>query len=220
MMIIDRENNAHNKILLIDKPSGITSFDVIRYLRKKMNIRKIGHAGTLDPLASGLLVIGYEEGTKVLAEIIGMDKEYEAVIRLGMQTTTADSDGELIKEEEIGSVPVENIHSALHKLLGEHILAVPVYSATKQGGEPLYKKVRRGDKVIVPRRAMIVYSYELLSYTHPDVTVRFSVASGTYIRSLAEALGANLGTVAALTALRRTKIGQYCVEEAQTVDER
>lgn len=221
------------ELLLIDKPAGITSFDVIRRLRRLYReshagerAPKLGHAGTLDPLATGLLLIGVGPGTKRLAELTKLDKSYEAVIRLGEQRETGDLEGAVV-----ASLPVtESLESleprvaaALAELCGTQELPVSAYSAIKQDGVPFYKRARaaaaRGETITeVPRRVMQVMSAELRDITPLDqwvhVTVDFSVGSGTYIRSLAEALGARLGYPATLAGLRRTRIGPYQLADA------
>jgi len=196
-------------ILLIDKPAGITSYDVIRKLKHKYPGQKIGHAGTLDPNATGLLIIGVGSDTKKLTQFLKLDKEYEATILLGQKTDTGDIDGKVILEKGVPSLDKAEIIKQLKNLEGNNEYELPVYSAIKQNGEPLYKKARRGDVVIAPKRIMQVHSAELKDYTVPILKVVFKVGSGTYIRSLAEVLGEMFGTVATLKELRRTKIGEY-----------
>ena len=215
-------------ILLIDKPKGITSFDVIRRLRAHTGIRKYGHAGTLDPLASGLMIIGREKGTKKLESLLKLDKEYIADIRLGERRSTGDLEGDILEEQEVTDVTPPQIESAVSGLQGEHELPVSAYSAIKQQGTPLYKKAReaarKGEYItVLPLRKMHVYETELLEAQklvtdgkkRMVLRVRFHVASGTYIRSLAEELGRMLGIPATLQDLRRTKIGNFSVEQAQ-----
>ena len=208
-------------VLLIDKPKGISSFDVIRTLRRTLGVRKMGHAGTLDPLASGLLIIGVGAGTKKLTEYLKLDKTYEAEIILGESRTTGDIEGELIAEKAVDSVDVARVHEVLAGMVGNVVLKVPRYSAIKRDGEALYKKARRGDEFEAPTRTMQAHD-AVLARIVPDTSrvhihVRFSVGSGTYIRSLAEEVGRRLGVPATLGNLRRTRIGQYSLEEAQKV---
>jgi tRNA pseudouridine55 synthase len=220
------------QILLIDKPFGMTSFDVIRILRKKTGIRKFGHAGTLDPLASGLMILGVEKGTKRLTEFIKLDKEYVAKIRLGERRATGDLEGEVVEEKEIQEIfSDEKLSSTLASLVGTHILPVSAYSAIKVDGIPMYKRARAAAKKGehaegVPARAMTVYAAELLLH-YPSVvdgkkryvvSIRFHVASGVYIRSLGEYLGKLLGYPATLEALRRTKIGTYTHTDAISLE--
>lgn len=212
------------EILLIDKPIGISSFDVIRQLRKRLGIRKMGHAGTLDPLASGLMIIGINEGTKKLNDYLKLDKEYLAEVRLGKRTTTGDLEGEVVEEKEVGDIEREAVEEVLSSMIGVLELPVSAYSAIKQGGVPFYKKARaaekRGESIPdsdLPVRAMKVYEAELMEVTDEVLKVRFKVGSGTYIRSLGEELGRRLGYPATLASLRRTKIGEFRVEEAEAI---
>lgn len=208
-------------LLLIDKPKGISSFDVIRQLRKKFEVKKMGHAGTLDPLATGLLVVGVGEGTKKLRDIIGQDKIYEAEIVLGEKRATGDMEGEIIEEKEVKNINEKEVQDVLQSMKGSLILRIPAYSAIRQGGVPLYKKARRGESVVPPPRVMEVKSVELHSIEQKEkrvhVFVTFKVSSGTYIRSLAEEFGERLGFPATLGNLRRTQVGNFSIEDAETL---
>ena len=221
------------ELLLIDKPKGISSFTVIRQLRRKTGVRKMGHAGTLDPLASGLMLIGVEKGTKKLTGLVGLDKEYVASILLGEQRSTGDMEGEILAERSYaGDVSKEAVLEALRALEGEVELPVSAYSAIKKDGMPMYKRARKaaakGEVVIdVPRRVMKVYETELLEIKEIEtencprleMKVRFKVGSGTYIRSLAEEVGRLLGYPAVMSDLRRTKVGEYRIEDAKRLEE-
>jgi len=208
------------KIILVDKIAGITSFDVIRRLRRKYNIRKMGHAGTLDPFATGLMLIGIEEGTKELNKLLKLDKEYEATVLLGVQTDTGDYTGKKLVESNASFVKRESIEKAVESLVGEHTFVVPKYSAIKQGGVRLYELARSGVDFAPPEKMMTVHSAKLndilLEKDKQYVSVTFHVASGTYIRTLGEELGKLLGVPATLTALRRTKIGEWSVADAES----
>jgi len=222
--------NVQEDILLIDKPKGITSFDVIRRLRAQTGIKKYGHAGTLDPLATGLMIIGKEKGTKKLEGFLKLDKEYIADIRLGERRSTGDLEGEILEEKEVSGLPRAQIEAAVALLEGEQFLPVSAYSAIKKQGVPLYKKARaaasKGEVFTeVPTRRMVVYEAVLLEAAdvlignkkRVVVRVRFHVGSGTYIRSLSEELGRLLSFPATLQDLRRTKIGNFRVEDAQQI---
>jgi tRNA pseudouridine55 synthase len=202
-------------IMLIDKPKGITSFDVIRELRKRLNIRKIGHAGTLDPQATGLLIIGIEEGTKKLKEYLRLPKKYEAEVLLGTLTDTWDLEGKVQEIKDVPKLDQEQIKSALDQLKGDIDLKVPKYSAIKKAGKPLYKYAREGDDIEPPVKRMHVISTKILAFNKNLIIIEFEVKSGTYIRSLAVELGRMLGTVATLQNLRRTTIGDFKVEDAE-----
>lgn len=224
-----------DEILLIDKPAGITSFDVIRRLRRKLGVRKMGHAGTLDPAASGLMIIGVGEGTKKLSDYLKLDKEYEAEILVGVKTDSGDRDGKVVEEKTVTKEAAamfssENIAAALASLVGTIALPVSAYSAIKEGGVPWYKKARaaaaRGQTIAesdLPRREMKVISADLQEIIDETgrgrivIKARFAVGSGAYIRSLAAELGRRLGYPASLRALRRVKIGDFDIKDAQAL---
>ena len=210
-----------NNLLLVDKPAGMTSFDVIRILRRKTGIRKMGHSGTLDPFATGLLLIGINEGTKELTKLIKLDKVYEATILLGVQTDTGDFTGKKLVEQDTTHIEDLDIKKYLQDLVGVHQFRVPKYSAIKVGGKKLYDLARAGTEFEAPIKEMTVYSSELQSMdtikNKKIVKVVFHVASGTYIRTLGEELGNMLGVPATLIELRRTRVGEYKIEDAEKV---
>ena len=213
------------ELLLIDKPSGITSMDVIRRLRRKLDIRKIGHAGTLDPLATGLMLVGVGAGTKKLTELIKLDKEYIAEVRIGESRTTGDLEGDVIDSKDASSLTEAEVNECLDTMTGTLRLPVSAYSAIKVGGVPMYKRARKAEKTgdtvhEVPVRDMGVKEVELLDFVAGEravATVRFYVGSGTYIRSLGEELGSRLGYPATLQNLRRTKVGEFDIKDAETL---
>lgn len=221
------------ELLLIDKPRGVSSFGVIRELRRRTGVRKFGHAGTLDPLATGLMLIGVNRGTKLLADLIGLDKDYEAEILLGESRSTGDMEGEILVEREYRqNLETEEIQAAVASLVGEIELPVSAYSAIKKDGIPMYKRARKaaelGEQVSeVPIRVMKITAATLRTVevvmengkTRLRLEVNFSVGSGTYIRSLAVALGERLGYPAVLASLRRTRIGVYVIKNALTLGE-
>ena len=214
-------------MLLIDKPKGITSFDVIRRLRRTLQIKKMGHAGTLDPLASGLMLIGVGKGTKGLASLVKLDKEYLAEVRIGERRSTGDLEGEIVEEREVKTLTESQVEVALATLVGILSLSVSAFSAIKVDGVPMYKRARSAEKIgktvaDVPEREMKVYEAKLLKFETGDgravASVRFSVGSGTYIRSLAEELGRRVGYPATLQNLRRTKVGEFDIKNAQALE--
>ncbi len=208
-------------IILVDKPKGITSFDVIRHMRRELGIRKMGHAGTLDPLATGLMILGVNEGTKKLTALIGLPKTYEAVIMLGKATDSGDSDGKVIQEMPVSELTSADIEKTLSGMKGTLTLPVSTFSAIKRDGVPLYKYAHKGQEVEKPIRDMTVMDAKLISYVAdahaPKITAIFDVSSGTYIRSLAEELGKRLGTCAHISDLRRLSIGEYKVSDARKI---
>ncbi len=209
------------KILLIDKPKGITSFDVIRKLRQKLNIRKMGHAGTLDPFATGLLIVAIGSATKKLTEFLKLPKTYETEILFGIQTDTGDITGKILKDENV-SLDIEKVKEVLKDVVGILALSVPAYSAIKVSGEPLYKKARAGEVFETPVKNMEIRRVVFVDlYKEDDKAVLkalFDVGSGTYIRSLAEEIGKRLGVPATVRELRRTQIGDMNIEQAERID--
>ncbi|MEX0652274.1 MAG: tRNA pseudouridine(55) synthase TruB [Candidatus Paceibacterota bacterium] len=208
-------------ILLIDKPKGISSFDVIRRLRKGLGKKKMGHAGTLDPLASGLMIIGVGEGTKKLKEYIQLPKTYRTEILVGERRSTGDMEGEILDKKVVGSLGTEAVEKVLQAMIGVLRLPVPVYSAVKVGGRRMYKEAREGRKTIIPIRDMEIKDTRLLGMRKEGdcyiVEAEFDVESGVYIRSLAEEFGKRLGYPATVKELRRTKVGEFLIEEARQI---
>jgi tRNA pseudouridine55 synthase len=202
-------------ILFIDKPQGITSYDVIRRLQKEMGKIKMGHAGTLDPMATGLLIVATESDTKKLSQFLKLSKVYEAEITLGKKTDTGDIEGEIIEEKPIPTLTKDIVMDIVKKMIGVLELAVPIYSAIKKEGKPLYEYAREGHTVELPIKKMEVISANVMEFEIPVIRIRFNVGSGTYIRTLAEELGQRLGTVATLSALRRISIGEYKIDGAR-----
>lgn len=208
-------------IILVDKPKGITSFDVIRILRRDLGIRKMGHAGTLDPLASGLMIIGVNDGTKQMEQFLKLDKSYEAEILLGTKTDTGDLEGEIIESREVTNVEEDYVEEVIRAFHGEFDIAVPKYSAIKRNGKALYEYARDGIDVPVPVKKMKIYKSELRGIEETEngfvLRVNFDVASGVYIRSLVEFIGNFLDTPATLANLRRTKIGEFDIKKARKI---
>jgi tRNA pseudouridine55 synthase len=204
-------------LLLIDKPVGITSFDIIRALRRQTGVRKVGHAGTLDPMASGLMLMLVGTATKQAGRFSGLDKTYVAEMTLGATSTTGDREGELTPVS--GQKPSqEQLEGALEPFVGEITQTPSQYSAIKVGGVRAYKLARAGKAVTMPPRQITIHAITLLEYAYPLVRFEAKVSSGTYIRSLAEDIGRTLQTGAYLSALRRTQIGEFSLDQAHTLD--
>lgn len=219
---------AHTKdgILLVDKPAGWTSFDVVAKIRSQIRHSytekgekptkrqlKVGHAGTLDPFATGLLVLLMGDATKKATEFLKLDKVYEATIYLGKTSTTGDPEGELTGVSDIHPTRA-SIEDVLKKFTGSVRQRPPIFSAIKINGQRAYKLARDGKEVELPERVVAIYSLELLEYEYPFLKVRTHVSSGTYIRSLAVDIGAALETGAYCSELRRTSIGSWDIKEA------
>jgi tRNA pseudouridine55 synthase len=213
-------------LVLIDKPTSWTSHDVVAKVRKALGTKKVGHAGTLDPLATGLLVLGIESGTKLLTFLVGADKTYEATIRLGQQTVSDDSESAVIKSagtDELANLSEVDVKREIDKLTGVIMQTPSSVSAIKVAGKRAYDLVRAGEKVELSSREVRIHSFEMLSTKRVsgflDVEVRVECSSGTYIRALARDLGNALGVGGHITALRRTKVGHFDVTEANSIDE-
>lgn len=214
------EGAGKTGILLVDKPVGPTSHDVVDIARRALGIRKVGHTGTLDPFASGLLVVCYGKATRIAEFLVGLDKAYEAVAELGVSTDTLDHLGEVTAEDdEWLSVDSDAVRRALGRLRGKRLQLPPSYSAIKVGGTPAHRRVRRGEEVALEPRPVRIDSLELDWYRPPELGVTVVCSSGTYVRSLAREMGEELGTGCHLKALRRTRVGPLSVESAATLDE-
>lgn len=204
-------------VLLVDKPKGWSSFDVIRRLRRLIKVRKIGHAGTLDPMATGLLICLVGRATKAMEAFMGMPKRYKGVIRLGETTPSYDAETEVDATFPTDQLTLEDIQNAATAFVGTIQQRPPMYSAIKVKGERLYKKARRGETVERPMRTVTITAFDLDATTTKDVHFAVACSKGTYIRSLAHDFGAQLGVGGHLTALRRTHIGVFDVQEAWTI---
>ena len=210
--------DVESAVLPIDKPQGLTSFDVIRRLRRILNTKKIGHAGTLDPMATGLLVCLVGRATKLSDHFLVQPKAYAGTIRLGEVTPSQDADSEVTERRPLDGITEEAIRAAAATLTGSIEQIPPMYSAVKIGGERLYKKARRGEEIERAPRPVVVYRFDVEAVRLPDVDVFVACSKGTYVRTLAYDLGARLGVGGHLVRLRRTAIGDLNVENAWTLD--
>ena len=213
-------------LVLIDKPTDWTSHDVVAKVRKAVGTKKVGHAGTLDPLATGLLVLGIDSGTKLLTFLVGADKTYEATIRLGQQTVSDDSQSDVIftaDQEHISKLRESDINLEVAKLTGVIMQTPSSVSAIKVSGKRAYDLVRNGEPVELKSREVTVQSFKVLSVSKVsgfvEVEIRVECSSGTYIRALARDLGTALGVGGHITALRRTRVGHFDVTEANSMQE-
>lgn len=204
--------------LLIDKPYGWTSFAVVAQVKKWMKA-KVGHAGTLDPLASGLMILCTGPSTKTLGGLLGLDKEYTGIIRLGATTPTYDLESLPEPAGEWQGLSHEQIEAAIQRWTGAIEQIPPVHSAIKQDGKPVYQLARKGKEVVLKSRPVTIHAFELTDLQGPELHFRIHCSSGTYIRSLAHDVGQTLGCGAFLQSLRRTAIGAHRIEEAYTIEE-
>jgi tRNA pseudouridine55 synthase len=209
---------ASSGFLLVDKPEGPTSFDVVAKLRRVTGIKKIGHAGTLDPLASGLLIVAVgREATRELSHFVGLPKRYEAVVRLGAESATDDREGP-ITPASTKEPKLADVNAALQEFIGAQEQTPPQFSAVKVDGQKAYNTARRGGNTELKPRKIEIYSLLLTDYSYPLLKLTVNCSTGTYIRSLARDLGKALGTGAYLDGLRRTAIGEYSVDTATSID--
>jgi len=216
---MDLSTFAEGQILLIDKPLTWTSFDVVKKLRYTLKVKKIGHAGTLDPLATGLLLIGTGKFTKKLNELQGLDKTYEGIIGIGKTTPSFDLETEFDSEQNIDSLTQEDIDNAANQLTGALAQVPPAHSAVKVDGQRAYKKARKNEEVKLEPRHITIHSFEILKFEGDEVHFRIACSKGTYIRSIARDFGEILGVGGYLKSLRRTSIGSYKVEDAEDLQE-
>lgn len=195
-------------VLNIDKPAGLTSHDVVDKVRWIVEMRRVGHSGTLDPLATGVLLICVGRATRLVEYLVGQRKRYEATVRLGQETDTFDAEGQIITERSV-SATLDEINSALAGFRGEIFQLAPHYSAIKVDGEPLYKRARRGEIPERPERHVTVFELEILEWNPPLLKIDLTCSSGTYVRSIAHDLGQVLGCGGHLCELRRISIGEF-----------
>ena len=205
-------------ILLVDKPQGLTSHDVVARTRKAAGTRKVGHAGTLDPMATGLLVLGLNSSTRLLTYLVGLDKEYFATIRLGVTTDSDDADGAVVSTSSASAVTDAAIEAGVARLRGPISQVPSTVSAIKVDGKRAYALAREGEEVVLKPRSVTISTFEVLARRGDEVDVRVECSSGTYIRALARDLGADLGVGGHLTALRRTRIGPFAIDDAQVLE--
>lgn len=213
------------EILAIDKPKGWTSFDAVKRLRGALQRRlglkrfKVGHAGTLDPLATGVLLVCTGKGTKRIDELQASDKEYVAVLELGATTPSFDLETEIDSRRPFEHITREGIENVLDKFRGEIMQVPPVYSAVKIDGKRAYKYARKGHEVELKAKPLVISELELMDFNPPYVTIRVACSKGTYIRALARDIGEALGCGAHLVDLRRTRIGAYAIADCLTIDD-
>ena len=206
-------------LLLVDKPSGPTSHDVVAQIRRRFRIPKVGHGGTLDPMATGLLVILLGKGTKISDRVMGHDKTYEGTLRLGLETDSQDADGRIVAEKDAAAVTAAQVEEQFKLRLGDQMQLPPMVSAIKIQGVPLYKLARKGETVERPPKLIHVYRFDLLDFTPPDVRFSVECTKGTYVRTLAHDIGQALGVGAHLARLRRTRIGRFDIAQASPLDD-
>ena len=205
-------------VLLVDKPTEHTSHDVVARLRRKLNMRKIGHAGTLDPMATGLLIMLIGKATRISQYLISLDKEYEGTIQLGQTTDSQDADGEILETRPVPPLKEAEAKALMQSFLGDQYQMPPMYSAIKIDGVPLYKSARKGEEIVREPRFIRVMSFDLTRFAPPQLDFRLRSSKGTYVRTIAHDLGQKLGCGAHLSALRRTATDRFNISQALTLD--
>lgn len=214
-----QEFTALDGAILIDKPSGPTSHDVVDAIRRKFGIKKVGHCGTLDPAATGLLIIVLGRGTKLSEKLMGDDKVYEGTIKLGEATDSYDADGELTASLPVPPLTLDQLNEEAATFIGDQMQVPPMVSAIKKGGVPLYKLARKGVEVEREPRLIHIYNFRFSDYAEPIGTFKLACTKGTYVRSVAHDLGQKLGCGAHLATLRRSVSGKFDVADAKPLDE-
>ena len=213
-----RQEDPCDGVLVVDKPSGPTSHDVVDRIRRDFGFKKVGHGGTLDPQATGVLIILLGRGTKLADRFTHSDKTYEGTLRLGIDTDSHDGDGTIVREADCSEVTRGQLEAEMAKLTGDLLQTPPMVSAVKVGGVPLYKRARKGQTIEREPRLIHVYEFSLLSFESPRAQFRVRCTKGTYVRKLCADVGAALGCGAYLETLRRTQSGALSVAEALTMD--
>jgi tRNA pseudouridine55 synthase len=203
-----------NGIVIVDKPAGCTSHDVVQRVRKALRQRSVGHAGTLDPLATGVLVVAVGEGTKLVSHLQSDDKRYEVTIALGAETDSLDADGEIIETADVPPLDAATVEQALQPFLGRHPQEAPKLSAIKVGGTPLHRRMRRGEDVEAPVRQVELYEARVEEVHGDVIRLRLHCGKGFYVRSLARDLARALGTRGHVKALRRTASGAFSIDDS------
>lgn len=208
-----------NIIVNLNKDANITSQDAVSAVKRRFRARKAGHAGTLDPLATGVLLVCLNEATKITGYLSSIDKEYIAIAKLGETTNTFDSEGKILKRVKDFRISETDMKEVLKRFTGEIEQIPPAYSALKHNGSPLYKLARKGIEVPLPARKVSIKALELISYDPPFITIFVACSKGTYIRSLCNDIGNELGVGAHMTGLKRTKIGDFTIENSAKIHE-
>lgn len=206
-------------ILVINKPKGITSHDVVDFVRKKLKIKRVGHCGTLDPVATGVLVILIGKCTKLFNQFMVLDKEYSATLTLGARTTSGDVQGEVIEKKEFSHVTEENVNKALAAFIGENMQVPPMVSALKYKGKRLYDLARKGKEVKRLPRKVHIKELSLLKFSLPDIRFKVKCSRGTYVRQLAEDIASELGCVGFISQIERLSIGRFNIKDSLSLSQ-
>ncbi len=218
-VVMNKLDLKWDNVFNVNKPMGLTSFGVVKRIRHWTGYKKVGHAGTLDPLATGVLIVCTGQATKQISRYMNMAKEYQGLIELGKQTTTDDGEGEVIEYKPVPELLSNDILSALFQFVGEIKQVPPQYSAVKWKGRRAYRLARRGQYIPLKARYVDIYDIQLLNWKSPFLSIRVNCSTGTYIRALARDIGNCLGTGGYLKALVRTRVGPFTIENSQSLDQ-
>lgn len=218
-MMIDKNPHHLHGILVINKPSGITSHDVVDIVRRKFKMKQVGHAGTLDPLATGVLVVLVGQATKLFNKFSSFDKAYMATMTLGIKTDTADIKGTVIAQKPYDGVTQEQVERIFKKFLGEIDQVPPMVSALKHKGKRLYQLARKGIEVEREARRVKIHTLKLLEFALPKIQFLLECSKGTYVRKIAEDVGGLLGCEACISQIHRIKVGPFVIEQAVELDQ-
>ncbi|MDQ8194360.1 tRNA pseudouridine(55) synthase TruB [Coraliomargarita sp. SDUM461004] len=211
-------NDVPEGILLVDKPQGITSHDVVSKMRRVFHMKKVGHAGTLDPMATGMLLILIGKATKASQYLMSMDKEYVGRVKLGVITDSQDADGEVTEERAVPALSEEQVKAEMKTFIGDQYQTPPMFSAKKINGQKLYKLARQGKTVAREPRVIHISRFDMTKFELPEVSFIVGTSKGAYVRTIANDLGERLGCGGHLNELRRTAVGQFRIEKASTIE--
>lgn len=206
-------------ILVVDKPSGITSHDVVDFARKKLQMKRIGHSGTLDPVATGVLVLLVGKATKLFSKFVHFDKEYEATLRLGVVTSTGDSQGKILREKDISSIAEDQVKMVFPQFIGERLQVPPMVSAIKHKGRRLYELARHGIEIDRKARPIKIYELVITRMSLPEIDFFVKCSKGTYIRRLGEEIGEILGCGGFISRIRRVSLGSFHIRDAIKIED-
>lgn len=217
--VIRRAELNAGKIIAIDKPEGWTSFDVVNKLRRLAKVKKVGHAGTLDPFATGVLLICFASATKQVNKLMELEKEYRGTIALGVETDSHDATGKIVAQHSVPALSRAQIEQAAKKYAGEIMQTPPMFSALKREGRRLYELAREGEQIALEPRPIKIHAFDILEVKLPEICFRVVCSRGTYIRALARDLGKDFGCGAFLKTLRRTRVGEYTADAALSIQQ-
>lgn len=207
-----------NGVLIVDKPQGYTSHDIVNIIRKSLNIKKVGHTGTLDPNATGVLPILIGDATKISKYLIEHDKSYVAELKLGKRTTTGDNEGEIVEEKVVPQLSKDYIETVLQTFIGKQTQTPPIYSSIKVNGKKAYEYARQGKKIELNSRKIEIYNIKQISFENNTITFKVSCSKGTYIRVLCEDIAKKLNTVGYMNNLRRLQVDKFNIDKAITIE--